>query len=271
VGSQVPVAEGLLDDGRGPALVFLHHFGGSGRGWTGVIGRLSRRFRCIAPDLPGFGSARQAGSYTTAASADYVAALVEHLGLADYRLVGHSMGGKIALALAARRPRGLAGLVLLAPSPPTPEPIPEADRARLLASWGDRAAMIALVDKITVRPLSRLDRERQVADLLGASRAAWEAWLHCGSREDIGASLERIAVPIAVVSGDGDQNITAAVLRRELLQRAPTATMEMIAGAGHLLPVEARYEVAAIIERSYREPAMAGAALIGTSGLLVGT
>jgi len=267
---QPAAGERLIDEGRGAALVFLHHFGGSGSGWAAVIDRLSYRFRCIAPDLPGFGTARHSGPCTVAASAQRVAALVERLGLADYLFVGHSMGGKIALAVAARRPPGLAGLVLLAPSPPTPEPIPEADRAHLLASWGNREAMVALVDRITVRPLSRSDRERQVADLLGTSRASWEAWLHSGSREDIGASLERITVPMTIVSGDGDRNITAAVLRRELLQRAPTASMEMIAGAGHLLPVEARDEVAAIIERAHREPALTGADPIGNSGLFAG-
>jgi pimeloyl-ACP methyl ester carboxylesterase len=229
-----------------------------------LIDRLSQHHRCIAPDLPGFGSAAgRPGPFSTPAAVDEILALIDRLGLRDYRLVGHSMGGKIALAIAARKPPGLRGLILLAPSPPTPEPIPEADRAHLLASWGDRDAMAAVVHKVTVRPLSLSDREQEVADMLATSKTAWAAWLNEGSREDISASLDKVDVPITVVSGTGDRNISSAMLRRELLPRAPTATMEIVPGAGHLLPVEARDEVAAIIQHSQLDPALAGADPIG--------
>jgi pimeloyl-ACP methyl ester carboxylesterase len=258
VGAQ-PAAAEHLDEGNGPPLLFLHHFGGSSRSWRGVIDRLSHRHRCIAPDLPGFGTAAdRPGPFTTAAAADVITALIEALALQDYRIVGHSMGGKIALAVAARAPPGLRGLILLAPSPPTPEPIPAADRGHLLASWGDRDATAAIVDKISVRALSRLDREQQIADMLASSQEAWAAWLNRGSREDLSAALGRIAVPITIVSGSGDRTVGTAVLHRELLQKTPSATLEIISGAGHLLPIEARDEVAAIIRRSSRAPALAG-------------
>jgi pimeloyl-ACP methyl ester carboxylesterase len=57
-----------------------------------------------------------------------------------------------------------------------------------------------------------------------------------------------------VVAGGCDQNITAAVLRQSLLQRAHAASLEIIPGVGHLLPLEARDQVAAIILRSVRDP-----------------
>jgi pimeloyl-ACP methyl ester carboxylesterase len=245
-----PLATSLIDEGRGPALLFLHHFGGSGRSWRGVIDRLSGRHRCIAPDLPGFGrAAGHSGPFTTGATAAGIVALIERLGLEDYRIIGHSMGGKIALAVAALQPYGLRGLILVAPSPPTPEPIGDADRAHLLGSSGDQVAMAAVIEKIIVRRLSPSDYEQQLTDMLAASKPAWEAWLNQGSREDISASLAKIRIPITIVSGDGDETIPADVLRRELLQQAPTATLEMVAAAGHLLPVEARDEVAFIIQR----------------------
>jgi pimeloyl-ACP methyl ester carboxylesterase len=151
----------------------------------------------------------------------------------------------------------LRGLVLLAPSPPTPEPITDADRAHLLASWGDRDAMTAIVEKISVRPLSVSGKDGLVDDMLLASKSAWEAWLKHGSREDISGSLHEVAVPIDLVVGDGDRTIPAAMLRRELLERAPDAVMESVAGAGHLLPIEAAEEVAAII-RARQFPPIAG-------------
>jgi pimeloyl-ACP methyl ester carboxylesterase len=164
------------------------------------------------------------------------------------------MGGKIALAIAARAPVGLQGLILLAPSPPTPEPISDADRAQLMASWGDHDAMRAIVDKIVVRPLSGREREQQVADMLAASKEAWEAWLEQGSRENIAASLDNIVVPVTVVAGSGDQNITTAVLCREVFQHLRMSTLEIVPNAGHLLPIEARDEVVAIIQRAELAP-----------------
>ena len=248
--------EQLIDKGCGPAILFLHHFGGSGRSWSRVIDRLVERHRCIAPDLPGFGAAGDwKGSFTIAAMADRINGLIARLGLADYRIAGHSMGGKIALAMAARRPPGLRGLILIAPSPPTPEPIPEAERARLIASWGDRGAMAAIVEKISVRPLSLAERGEQVDDMLATSQAAWEAWLRHGSREDISASLPKISVPMTIVAGGADQTITPALLRRELLERVPTATMSIIPGAGHLLPMEAPDGLGEIILRANRTSA----------------
>jgi len=121
--------------GAGPpvTIVLLHHFGGSARTWDPMIDHLRAELDCVAPDLRGFGAAHAfAGPYTVDQYADDVARLVDRLALERFVLVGHSMGGKIALALAARRPAGLASLVLLAPSPPAPEPMSEEDRSAAL-------------------------------------------------------------------------------------------------------------------------------------------
>ena len=93
-------------------------------------------WRCLAPDLRGFGESPAPGEgwahYTVDAMADDLHGLLGRLSLGRFIVVGHSMGGKVALALAARQPAGMAGLALLAPSPPTPEPMEPAERARLL-------------------------------------------------------------------------------------------------------------------------------------------
>jgi pimeloyl-ACP methyl ester carboxylesterase len=172
-------------------IVFLHHFGGSARTWDGVIGHLRAEHRCVAPDLAGFGAAHEApGPFTAARYADDLAKLLDGIGSERYVIVGHSMGGKIALAFAARRPAGLAGLVLLAPSPPTPEPMTHEDRAATLAGHGDRDAALATLAKITARALSATMAERTVDDMLRSSPEAWAAWLESGSREDIAAEVD---------------------------------------------------------------------------------
>lgn len=119
-----------------PALVFVHYWGGSRRTWSEIIARLSNRFRCITLDLRGWGkSDRQTDDYSLFAQADDVAGVIESLGVRDFVLIGHSMGGKIAQILAGRRPAGLRAVVLVAPAPPTPLHVPAAQKRSMLASY----------------------------------------------------------------------------------------------------------------------------------------
>lgn len=98
-----------------PTLVLVHGYTGCKENWYRVCARLGRRYRLVAPDLPGWGdSQREAGAdYGFAAQADNVAAFLRHLGGAPVTLVGHSMGGGIAALVAARHPRLVAKLALV--------------------------------------------------------------------------------------------------------------------------------------------------------------
>jgi pimeloyl-ACP methyl ester carboxylesterase len=127
----------VKDQGAGsPALVFLHYFAGSLRSWVHVAGDLSRTYRCLRIDLPGFGRSPPLPAFSVDAVAGMIAQHIAGRYLGTYVLVGHSMGGKLALACAADPPPDLAGVVLVAPSPPTPEPMDEKERARLRSRGG---------------------------------------------------------------------------------------------------------------------------------------
>ena len=204
----------------------------------------------LAPDLPGFGQqpAPAGFDYSVAAYADWVAAYARQHCAAGFTLLGHSMGGKVALALAARRPAGLRRLVLLAPSPPTPEPMSARARAAAHAAFGSPAKALKTFHKITQQPLSAAARARVVADNLTATRAAWDAWLERGSRENISDLLRLIAVPCRLLAGENDRAITPVTQRRHTLPRLPPGTaFSTVPGAGHLLPLEAPAEVAAVL------------------------
>lgn len=238
-----------------PALVFLHYFGGSSRAWTKVIERLSNEHRCIAPDLRGFGdSDAPVADYKLSDSAGDVAALIEALQLERYILVGHSMGGKIALSFAAKQPRGLESLILVAPSPPTPEPIPEDERARLLATHGERRAAEETLRKITAHPLPADLFETVIEDNLRSSKQAWRAWLEDESRADISASVPDIAVPTLIVSGAADQAIPTMLLEREVVPRIKRARITVVPDAGHLLPLEVPQLLAELIRAQTLSP-----------------
>ncbi|QRM30366.1 alpha/beta fold hydrolase [Microvirga sp. VF16] len=234
----------LEDQGGGsPALIFLHYFAGSLRSWVHVAGELSSSSRCLCIDLPGFGRSAPLPAYSVHSVAQAVAQFIGELRLENYVLVGHSMGGKLALACAAANPLELAGLVLVAPSPPSPEPMDEKERTRLLATHGDRTSAERTIRTITRRPILAEDVAICIEDNLLTSPEAWRWWLAQGSREDITAQAKRVACPVLVLGGSDDPVIPPRVIAADVMSRLVDATHIEIAGAGHLLPLEAAQEV----------------------------
>jgi pimeloyl-ACP methyl ester carboxylesterase len=231
-------------------VLALHYWAGSGREYDLLRTLLPAGVRLLAPSLPGFGEqAAPAGfGFSVAAYADWVAALVAEKQLTDYTLVGHSMGGKIALALAARRPPGLRKLLLLAPSPPTPEPITDAARAAARAAFGPLQQAENTYRSITHRPLPEALHQGVVADNLRCSRPAWNGWLEGGSREDISGAVASLEVPCAVLVGAQDRAVSPDTQRRQTLPWLPAGTrLHVEPGAGHLLPLEAPAAVAKLV------------------------
>jgi len=225
----------------------LHYWAGSGREFDLLRLHLPEGSRLLAPDLPGFGAqAAPAGfDYSVASYADWVANYVAEQQVDDYYLIGHSMSGKVALALAAQQPAGLRGLLLLSPSPPTPEPISDDDRAASLAAYGKPEEAEKTFHKITNQPLPAEWHAQVVADNLRTTQAAWDGWLRHGSREDISALLPRVQVPCRLLVGSDDRAIPVAAQRRQTLPLLPAGSpLVVVPGAGHLLPLEAPAAVA---------------------------
>jgi pimeloyl-ACP methyl ester carboxylesterase len=158
----------VVESGTGePALVFLHYWGGSSRTWQHVINRLDGTSRCIALDQRGWGgSVATDGRYDLVAMADDAETVVRVLGLGPHVLVGHSMGGKVSQIIAARRPDGLLGLLLVAPAPPTPMPVPEGQRAGMLESYGSREGVLQALSVLAGNQLPSELREQVIEDTL---------------------------------------------------------------------------------------------------------
>ncbi len=254
--AEEPVRLHVTEAGSGsPALVFLHYMGGSGRTWTEVIDRLSGAQRCIASDLRGWGASPQdCSQFGLEAMADDVAAMVEDLGLAEYVLIGHSMGGKISQMLAGRRPPGLFGLVLVAPAPPTPLNVPAAFRQVALERYQSFGGMQEVFPILTERPLSPEIRAMVIADTLGAALGAKRGWFEPGMDLDITAAVAAIEAPTLVMVGMADQVETEASLRRAFGSHLQHAKFHILQGVGHLAPLEAPDEVADTISRFVAGP-----------------
>ena len=245
-GGRLPV---WVQDGEPPALVFLHYWGGSHRTFEPVIARLAPGRAVVSYDHRGWGAARGLpGPYGIGQLADDVLEVVRELGLRRYVLAGHSMGGKTAQLAAARRPDGLAGLVLIAPAPP--RPAIDAQAADALSHAYDSRTTVsdALQHVLTYQALPDGLRERVLTDSLAADDEARLAWPRHGITEDITAAASAIEVPVQILAGQHDQVEPPATLETNLLPVIPGARMTLIDGSGHLSPLEAPGQIAKHID-----------------------
>jgi pimeloyl-ACP methyl ester carboxylesterase len=242
----------LSEKGHGErAVVFLHYWGGSSRTWRFVMNELSGAYRTIATDHRGWGEsdAPETG-YTIGDLADDAQGAIDALGLSRYVLVGHSMGGKVAQLVASRRPQGLEGLVLVAPSPPSPMMLSDEQRAVMVSAYESRESVGWVLDNVlTGSTLTPERREQVIEDSLRGAPQAKAAWPNVAMREDITGEVTAIDVPVLVIAGERDQVDRVETLQAELLPRIAGARLEILPSIGHLSPLEAPSAVAAAIER----------------------
>lgn len=235
--------------GNGPTLVFLHYWGGSARTWDLVIDRLADR-DTLAVDFRGWSRSRSLpGPYTLRRLADDTLAVIADAGVTDHVLVGHSMGGKVAQLIAATRPAGLRGIVLVGPGPATPAAhvTPEYREGLSHAYDSDESVAGARDGVLTATALPEAVKARIVDDSRAAADAARTEWPLRGIAEDVTEHTRMISVPALVVAGENDQVEPVGVLRDNLLPHLPGADLMVIPETGHLIPLEAPAALAAAI------------------------
>lgn len=253
-----------------PVLFCLHYLGGSARTWRLLAERLGPHVRCIGIDLPGFGDEAPMPGGDVAAMADHVAArIVAEAPPGPWIIAGNSMGAKVALALARRHEdgelAGLAGLVLLAGSPPAPEPMAE-ERRQAMIAWIDadpetrRREADAFVSSNVGAPLDPEDHARAIEDVLRANPQAWKAWLTGGANEDWRERIGTLSVPALVVSGAEDGDLGPEAQAALTLTHLARHRHEVAPGAGHLLPLERPEMLAALIREMITAPPRAAQA-----------
>jgi pimeloyl-ACP methyl ester carboxylesterase len=103
-----------LERGRGEPLLLIHGLGCSGADWAFQVAAFEKRFRVIIPDLPGSGhSPPPRGEYTIDGFASALWALLDHLDVSRTNIIGFSLGGAVALEMAAERPESVPRLGLI--------------------------------------------------------------------------------------------------------------------------------------------------------------
>ncbi len=232
--------------GDGPPIVVLHGLYGAGSNWGSHAKWLAEQWRVHTPDLRNHGQSPHSAHMSYDAMAADVVALLDHYGYNDAVILGHSMGGKVGMALALTKPERVRGLVVadIAPMPydhdlsHTIEAMAGVD----LSSVGSRrdadAQLAAHVSEPALRQflLTNLGRSgdgwqwRIPLDHLAANLAVIQGFPHLDTSWH---------GPTLALYGDRSGYASDAGSHERLRNHFPNAEIEPIEGAGHFLHVEA--------------------------------
>jgi pimeloyl-ACP methyl ester carboxylesterase len=228
------------DRGSGEtALVFLHPWTGDHTFLEPQIDHFSNVLRCVGPDLAGHGRSSVPGEPVTIASlAADVGWVCDELALTDVVLVGNSMGGNVAIQLAASRPELVGAVVLLDAVPLNPEPFFSDLLAQFVVQLRGPESISAqreYCEGFLFLPDDRSERKDAIVrrmcetdrGIAADAFAASTAW-------DGEAAASSVTVPVLVLAasdlGSPDRGRLASVL--------PTAEVVDVPGAGHFLQLE---------------------------------
>ena len=248
------------DGAAAPPVLLLH---GSGPGvtaaanWRPVIPTLSAGRRVIAPDQLGFGGTAKGErrTYGRAAWTEHALALLDALGLRAVDIIGNSMGGAIALSMAAARPAAVRRIVLMG-SMGVAMALPDG----LNAVWGYTPTLEQMRRVIGLFAHNRdlitdeLVEMRYQASLNPPVRDSWQAmfpeprqrWV-----DDLalsGTELAAIQNPVLMVHGRDDRVVPWRVSSAQLLDLLPDARLHVLSGCGHWTMIEKTADFLAVVQ-----------------------
>lgn len=261
-----------VERGAGPTLLLIHGLGGQAGNFTyALVDRLADEFRVVVLERPGSGHSTRARGAAAGprAQAGTVAAFIRALGLGRPLLVGHSLGGAVALATALEHPEVVAGLALVSPLTHEEEG-PPAAFARLAVG----SPLLRWLVAWTVATPFAILRRREALDAIFGPEAVPADFATAGGgllglrpRAFVAASTDLVAVrddmpglvdrygtlriPVGILFGTGDRILDHRVHGEGMVARVPGLVLELVEG-GHMLPLTAPDRVAAFVREVAR-------------------
>jgi pimeloyl-ACP methyl ester carboxylesterase len=234
--------------GRGTPMLLLHGYPLDHSIWDPVAPLLESRFDLVAPDLRGFGgSTVEQTRYSMEDLADDAAHLLDVLRIPRAIVVGHSMGGYVALAFLRRFPARMLGLGLVSSQVLADPPDRREGRYKTAAEVAEKGAA-PVIEGMTPKlsadtrlqgEMRKLMERQSAAGIIGALGAMAE-------RQDATGLLGNLTLPVVIVHGDADLLIPIE-RAREIKAAVPQAHLVELPGAGHLPMLEAPAETASAL------------------------
>lgn len=240
-------------DGK-EVLLLLHGNFATWRWWQPLLRNTPRGYRAYAPDLRGCGDTdRPEEGYTIAQHAEDVDHLIGALGLKRIHLVGHSLGGCVALDYALRHPQRIKTLTLVAPAPAEGRSVINASNyGRSFASSASTmhsafrlAERFGTHRKILERALSRMmapdlidaDFDTLVNDAVRMSRNAAVGHIETLNSWDVQDAIGQLNLPVLIIGGRNDHLIPAAALQKAA-EKFPNVRLIIWPRMGHTPQLE---------------------------------
>jgi pimeloyl-ACP methyl ester carboxylesterase len=260
------------DDGSGPGIVMIHGLGGQLRNFARpLVEDLARDYRVVRIDRPGSGySSRAPGtSARLRVQAETVAELIRMLKLERPLIVGHSLGGALALSLALNHPDVVGGLALVAPLSQVQEieDVPEVFKGLVIRSPAVRKA----IGWTIATPLGVATAEKSLREVFapepvpadfgteGGGLLALRPNNFCASSADLvdlegelEGMVERyptLSVPVSILYPRADNLLNSQLHGERTAEQIPGAEIELVEG-GHMLPFTQPERTAAFVRRA---------------------
>ncbi len=241
-----------LEAGDGPALVLLHGAGGGATSWYKVIGPLSRHFRVIAFDKPGYGeSDKPWADYSKGFYTSWLKAALDALGIARFHLLGSSQGGSVSIAFSLRFPDGLDKMVLVDTAGMSDDwdrrIIPKMVLYRLFptAFWGRMLGSNVMKDPAVADPAWH----RYSMEVIRKPGGRYPFFLGRGKAVQTYTDAELRAVPVPTLVIWGAEEAFFPVAHGERAAALiPNSELLVLAGAGHLPWMEKPVEFVKAVE-----------------------
>jgi len=236
------------------SIVFLHGIGGGKKGFQSSVDFFGKQgFRALAWDMPGYGNSPLDGTLSFESLAASLEDMLDAAKIEKAVLVGHSMGGMVALQAFTRCPSRIAGLVIAASSPAfgqqdgdfqkqfVAQRLAPLDAGQTMADVANRL-ITSMVAPLALPPDAVLAQYPAGLALAHACMSAvppstYRASLNALVKFEQRAALPTINVPTLCLAGEHDKTAPPEVLRR-MAQKIQGAEYECIEGVGHLMSFE---------------------------------
>ena len=231
--------------GQGAPLILLHGLFGGADNWHGIATRLADQFHVITPDLRNHGQSPHSDEINYAVMAADVAEILITLGLPSALILGHSMGGKVAMQLALTRPELVQKLIVADMSPRAYTPLHNEIIAALAALDVASFATRSEIEEALAGPIPSLNLRRFLLKSLGRAADGTFEWKINLSGLARGYPNLRAAVtsphpyagPTLFIRGSKSEYIRATG-EPSILELFPLASVRTIEGAGHWLQAD---------------------------------
>jgi esterase len=241
--------------GRGEPLVLLHGLFGSASQWHHIAVRLAEAHEVLAVDLRNHGNSPHEALMDYPTMADDVDSLLESNGLEDAHVLGHSMGGKVAMTMALRTPRRVKRLTVVDIAP-----VVYADALRPLVCAALRLDLAAIAtreeaDRMLATHVPSAAVRAMLLQNLVRRDGAWAWRIHWAAIADNLTTLlgfppalacERSELPVLFIRGGASDHLRPEH-RPAIEARFPRAALRTIAGAGHWVQADQPGELVRVI------------------------